>query len=360
MTRVSENSSYHAINYSTGKGKEKLEDLQIKGANLKRIQKPSDDPIGNIELLSVRSKDIDNEQYLRNANYAKTQLSYTEAALDEVYNALVKAKEIAIGQSSNIYSDDVRKSIAKEVHQLRNQTLSVANRRLGNKYLFAGFKTLSRPFDAEGRYHGDGGQITLEVQKDIFVPVNFDGRRMFFTSTSTSDLVVDPLGDARLKEERRLEPIKDPLETPEFVPKDEQIQEEIQINRELASVNQKQSDKDELNLPSTGSIFSDLKTLETALITNNSEVVQSLLPKLDDHIARNVESRAKIGSIINSIESSEENLEETKILNAEYKTKIEDVDVAELFSNLAKQQNVMKATYKANANLISTKLLDFI
>ena len=71
MTRVSENSSYNAINYSIGKTKSKLEDLQMKGSSLKRIRKPSDDPVGNVELMSIRSRNVDGEQYLRNISYIR-------------------------------------------------------------------------------------------------------------------------------------------------------------------------------------------------------------------------------------------------------------------------------------------------
>ncbi len=66
MSRVSEGSSIHAIQYSIAKTKEKLEDLQLRGSNLKQVQRPSDDPVGNMEILSIRSKSIDNDQYKRN------------------------------------------------------------------------------------------------------------------------------------------------------------------------------------------------------------------------------------------------------------------------------------------------------
>jgi flagellar hook-associated protein 3 FlgL len=360
MTRVSENSSFHALNYSVGKGKSKLEDLQIKGGTLKRIQKPSDDPIGNTELLAVRSKDIDSKQYLRNANYAKTQLSYTEAALDEVYNVLVKAKEIAVGQASNIYNDDVRRSIAKEVGQLYEQTISIGNRRLGNRYLFSGHKTLTRPFDENGKYSGDDGQMNLEVAKDVFVPISFNGNTVFFEKEGTQARTMQPLKDALLDQPQTIEPIENKLQNPQLQPEipphmQEENQEQVQISRGLAS--------QEMVInkgPSRASIFSDIKSLENALITNNHEIVQALLPRLDDHISRNIEVRAQIGSVINAVEGNEINLEKSKMMNAEYKSKIEDADVAELFADIARQQNVMKATYKSNANLISKNLMDFI
>ena len=170
MSRVSENSAVNSINYAVGKTKGKVEDLQLKGSTLKRVAKPSDDPIGNVELLSIRSQNIDADQYMRNLNFAQTSLSYSENVLEEVTDLLTKAKELAIGQASSIYSPEVRQGVAKEIHQIRQQLLSIANKRIGNRYLFAGQMVLTRPFDQEGKYQGDTNKINIEINKDVFVP----------------------------------------------------------------------------------------------------------------------------------------------------------------------------------------------
>lgn len=348
MSRVSEASSFYAINNSVAKTKQKLEDLQIKGSNLKRVQKPSDDPIGNVELLGLRSQDVDAKQYLRNVSYAKAQLTFTENAVEELTDILVKAKEIAIGQSSNLFGDDVRSSVAKEVQQLRNQAISISNRRLGNKYIFGGFKNLNKPFSSNGKYNGDNNQTKLEVAKDFFVPVNYSGKEIFFDKVSTvldesgpldnTDLYKDPAikADDTIIPFEEKEPIieRDPASLPGHAP----------INK--APVNR--------------SIFQELETLNNALLTNNHEVIQDLLPNIDDGISRLIQVRTKIGSTINSIDNAEQSIERTKLLNAEYRTKIEDADVAELFTDLSRQQNVLNATYKSSAQLMNASLMDFI
>jgi flagellin-like hook-associated protein FlgL len=47
-------------------------------------------------------------------------------------------------------------------------------------------------------------------------------------------------------------------------------------------------------------------------------------------------------------------------VNAAHKTRIEDADVAELFTDLQKEQTVLKAAYKASSNLMNTNLMDFL
>ncbi|HLW56941.1 MAG TPA: flagellar hook-associated protein FlgL [Bacteriovoracaceae bacterium] len=323
MSRVSENSSIHAINYAVGKTKSKVEDLQMKGSTLKRVSKPSDDPVGNVELLAIRSQNIDAGQYLRNTNFANTQLAYTETVLEELTDILTKAKELAVGQASSIYGPEIREGVAKEIHQLRNQALSLANKRMGNRYIFSGQKILTRPFDQHGNYHGDRNKIQVEINKDVFIPINITGEELFFSKEkkqlSKQDLEMAPLPS---------------------------------LDRGLASISEEPE--------TTSSIFSELYALENALLTDNPEVIQGLLEKLDSSIDRVVAFRTRIGALSNTATNAESNIEKTKLLNEAHKSKIEDADVAELFSALQKEQNVLKATYQASSNLMNTNLMDFL
>lgn len=330
MSRVSENSSVHAINYAVGKTKGKVEDLQIKGSTLKRVAKPSDDPVGNVELLAIRSQNIDAGQYLRNLNYAQTQLSFTETALEEMTDLLVKAKELAIGQASSIYSPEIREGVSKEIHQIRQQMLSLANKRMGNRYIFSGQKVLTRPFDQEGKYHGDTNKIQIEINKDVFIPVNINGSDLFF-SKAPRELQKEDLN----------------LSTPEF-----EIDPHISIMREPASIEEAQ----EISV----SVFDELRSLESALLTDNPQIIQGLLEKLDASTDRVVKYRTEIGALSNTISNAETNIEKTKLLNESHKSKIEDADITEIFSDLQKEQNILKATYKASSNLMNTNLLDFL
>lgn len=344
MSRVSENSSFNAINHSVGKTKSRLEDLQIKGSNLKRIQKPSDDPVGNTDLMSIRSKNIDAKQYLRNVNFAKAQLQFTENAIEDLSEIVSKAKEIAIGQSSNLFDNDIRKSVAREVEQLRKQAISIGNKRFGNKYIFAGHKTLTRPFEDDGTYKGDANQTRLEVAKDLFVPVNYSGADIFFEADNANALPKIEINDSPIKE---------------FEVKENEDSQEIEFNRLPATVDE-DAKVIEVKADSRTSLFSNLERLNNALLTDNHEMVQDLLPELDKDLNRLIQVRTKIGSVVNTIDNAESSIERGKLLNAEYSSKIEDADVAELFTDLSKQENILKASYKASSQLMNNSLLDFI
>jgi flagellar hook-associated protein 3 FlgL len=329
MSRVSENSSVHAINYAVGKTKGKVEDLQLKGSTLKRVSKPSDDPIGNVELLTIRSQNIDAGQYLRNLNFAQTQLSFTENVLEEMTDLLAKAKELAIGQSSSIYSPEIREGVSKEIHQIRQQVLSLANKRMGNRYIFAGQKVLTRPFDQHGAYKGDTNKINIEINKDVYVPININGQDLFYSKAKKP----------HEKADIDLQPT------------------EIDLNPEIAVMRKPATDGPS-EVPV--SIFDELRALENAMLTDNPQVIQGLLERLDSSADRVVSLRTEIGALTNTISNAENNIEKTKLLNEAHKSKIEDADVTELFTDLQKEQNILKATYKASSNLMNTSLMDFL
>lgn len=329
MSRVSENSSVHSINFAVGKTKGKIEDLQIKGSTLKRVSKPSDDPVGNVELLALRSQNIDATQYLRNLNFAQTQLSYTENVMEEMTDLLSKAKELAIGQASSIYSPEIRQNISKEIHQIRQQVLSLANKRMGNRYIFSGQKVLTRPFDQHGVYKGDTNKINIEINKDVYVPININGKDLFFSTAK-----------------RPIE--KSDVDLPEV---EEKINPLIEVMRSPAST--------EPEAVPIG-IFDELRALENAMLTDNPQVIQGLLERIDESVERVIKYRTEIGALTNTISNAETNIEKTKLLNEAHKSKIEDADVAELFTDLQKEQNILKATYKASSNLMNTGLMDFL
>lgn len=336
MSRVSENSSVHSINHAVGKTKARLEDIQIKGSTLKRIMKPSDDPIGNVDLLAVRSQNIDAGQYLRNINFAQTSLNFAETSLGELTDILTKAKELAIGQASDIYNPEVRQGVAKEIHQLRLQALGIANKRMGNRYIFSGQKVLTKPFSEDGQYQGDKNKMFIEVNKDVYIPINLTGNELFF------DRLNEKPSSKLLSPDHVEKPQSDALEadrSPAAIVPATQVAEPQQT---------------------TSSIFDELQSLENALLTDNPDIIQNLLEQMDRSIDRVIAQRTQVGALSNNISNAESNIEKLKLHNEEYKTKIEDADVAELFSNLQKEQNILKASYQASATMMNQSLMDFL
>ncbi|MCK6593599.1 MAG: flagellar hook-associated protein FlgL [Bacteriovoracaceae bacterium] len=341
MTRVSENSASHSLQFALNKTKQKMEDLQLRGSTLKNISKPSDNPVSNVEALAINSSTNDNIQYLKNGDFALTYLNVTEKSLEELTDILTKAKEIAIAQSSDFFNADVRKNVATEIQQMYNQTLSIANRKVGLKHIFSGFNTLTVPFDSDGKYRGDEGKTTLEVSKNFFVPINLNGKEVFY-STDESSQSEHPL--------EHFEQYKKPGET-QSAP---EAKDPLQQARDLAS----EATGEEFK--SRDNIFSQLRGLTTALENNDPKSIQALLEKFDNSITRLITLRTRVGSITNSINTTKMTIESENIDHASRRSTLLDADVAELFSDIQKQQAILKTTYQSSQGVLNQTLMDFL
>jgi flagellar hook-associated protein 3 FlgL len=338
MTRVSENSQRVALNHLLNKTKSKLEDLQLKGTSLKRVTKPSDDPLANIEAMSLGTVLSESKQYQKNADYALMQLNVTDKTLEELSDVLMKAKEIAIAQSSDFYDVGIRKNVANEIYQLRNMALSIGNKRIGNRYIFSGHKTLTRPFDINGDYFGDKGALQVEVAKDFFVAMNVNGHEVFFSDDEKNANPNDFLNE--------VENIKLPQPEQEFLESD--------IDRQPAN------ETDAVNFKKRDNIFSQLSSLIVGLETGDAKVIQNLLERFDSSINRLITLRTKVGSVINSIETSKTRIDSDFVDTSARRSKLVDADVGELFTDLQRQQTVLNTAYKSGQATLNQSLMDFL
>ena len=324
MTRVSENSKNAIINNNLSRVKEKLENLSIKGSTFKKISKPSDDPVGNVNLLSIRSSLNDNQQFMRNLNYAKTRVDLNENAISNLSEIILRAKEIAIAQSSDTFNPEIRSSVAEEIDQLLKQALAIGNQKMGNRYLFSGYAAHQKPFDSRGMYHGDNGHTFIEIKKNFFVPVNLTGRDIFFDNGEIGAFGDDPVNE-----------------------------------RDLASA-LLGSSKEEGSGEGQKSLLDILGFMRDSLRENNVEGVRSIMDGLDKSFSHLNILRAQVGSLYSSIMSAEDGMSEENLIKMEYKSKIEDEDVIDLFSELEKQNSILQAAYKSGASLLNGGLLDFL
>ncbi|MBT3234803.1 MAG: flagellar hook-associated protein FlgL [Bdellovibrionales bacterium] len=338
MTRVSDNGSLASVNFSINKVKERLQNLQLKGASLKNITRPSDNPVNNIEVLTLDAIKTNNAHYLRNAEFAKLQLSTTEYALQDLTDLMVKAKELAVAQASDLYDAQSRKNVSNEMIQLKNQALAISNRQIGHRRIFSGLKTLTPPFDSNQNYQGDTGKINLEISKGFFVPINLNGHEVFVGGNSSqkknSPSPIEINHPAK-KNETSPEITRDP-------------------SRDLASIDKAAQFEKRDNM------LSQLDSLVAALENNDSSTIQGLLVSVDKTISRLITLRTKVGSIINAVENSTRSLESQDVNNAARKSKLLDADVAELFSDLQKQQLILKTAYQAGKTTLNQSLLDYL
>jgi len=324
-----------------------MENLQMENATLKKLNRPSDDPVGSAKVLEVRTDKVNNEQFQNNARLAQAFLDNTDHALEDLSEIVMRAKEIAIGQSSSASSTpQSRYGVAEEVNQLYQHAVTTANRRVGDRYLFGGYKSTTTPVDAEGNYHGDDGQMMIEIGREVFIGMNVPGHEVFNSHPEAS------------ADQRRLDQIKNPEMVKPENKSENKTEEMTGPARRLSSTGEEELKPD--GLTQNSNLFQELKALRTGLLTGDIETIRGSLDSFDDLLGKIVATRSKIGSRVQGIEGNVSALERHNITNAQLTSTIEDADMTQVVSDLAKEETVFKSSLASSKHLIQPTLLDFL
>ena len=336
--RVGENTTLNTVRDSLNRSRLKMNDLQKQNATLKRVNAPSDDPVGNTKLMTIRNETLDNEQFEKNANLAKTFLNYTDSSLEEVTNLLARAKELALGQASSAANGaESRAMVAQEIKNIQSEITAISNRRLGDRYIFSGYKTNMMPFDSEGQgqYKGDDGNIMVEVQKDVFIGMNIPGRELFLGADRPKPGLPQAPG----------------VNLPGVANGQAASEGRDPASLEMATPSQ---------VDPTQSIFRTLEALRVGLMTNDVDQIRSTLEPLDKISNRVITTRAQIGARSAGIDSAIANMGKKNVFNAELQSGIEDADVIQVVSDMAREESVLRASLQASNKLIQPTLLEFL
>ena len=185
--RIADKMAYEQVNGNVSKNRQHMSELQNQAATQKRVTKPSDDPLAASRVLAHRVDLQGNQQFTKSLGYARSFLEYTDQSLAEITESLVRAKELAIRQASDgSAGESSRRVVATEMEQLYNGLVQVGNRKLGDRFIFGGFRTQSAPFDVKGNYSGDEGEMLIHVDKEAFLAMNTPGSRVFLGSGFTA------------------------------------------------------------------------------------------------------------------------------------------------------------------------------
>lgn len=265
--RISQRMMVEAINRNIGNTTGKIMNLQNMVASGKRINRPSDDPVGAGIALNYKETLVRIDQYQRNINHGDSWLALTESALDSVSSALIRTKSLAVYQATETSSPQTRLAVAEEVKNLYDEIMRLANTRMGERYVFSGHKTdttaFTRDEDYRATYGGDNGSIEVIIGEGVTIPINLTGDSVF--GAAGPDIF------------NMLKGLKDALESDDT----EGIQ--AQIEPLTAAIDHIQSVRAGLGaamnrLESTASYWRDFKTTLTELVseTEDADLIETM------------------------------------------------------------------------------------
>jgi len=282
---------------------ERVTDEMVKASNVvssgKRINKLSDDPIGLVTVLNLRSSLENVQQLERNISMGKSWLRAGESALTQVNGILTDTKALCVEMANSTKGASERANAAVQVDGYLRQILALANTQVGGRYIFSGTNTSTAPFrfddensPTQAIYLGNHTPFSIRIGKGVDVEVGRDGEDIFGSGT-------------------------------------------------------------------TG-IFKTLIDLKTALENNDVSGIQDAIGQLDMHLDTIGDVISDAGIKETQLEVKNSIIQELKLNYQERKSELEDADIAEAVMDLTAKQTAYKAALASSAKVMQLSLVDYL
>jgi flagellar hook-associated protein 3 FlgL len=156
---------------------ERLAGAQSQVSSGKRIEKPSDDPLGAERAMRLNDQLESTTAYRSAVDEARSWLDATDAALHSVGDVVQRVRELTLQAANGATTPAGRQSIKLEVDQLTEQLKTALNGAFDGRRLFSGTATDTPPYSAAtgDAYQGDAGVVVRQIGPGVSVQVNVTG-----------------------------------------------------------------------------------------------------------------------------------------------------------------------------------------
>lgn len=275
--------------------------LQNEVSTGKRINQPSDDPVGVGYVMEYNNELAYYNQYQNNASQATNWMTNTESSLQQATQVMQRARDLAVQGASDTLTASDRQSIASEVGQLYSQMVGIGNSQFNGKYVFNGQQTSTAPYQDAAALTNvtDAGQVLYQVGTGDNLNVGVSGNAFFGAATTAGNTTSD-------------------------------------------------------------NAFAVLQRLQTALNANDTATIQTTLGQIDTRNNQMLATQADLGARMNQVQLVQSRLTDTVNNVTTLLASTQDVDMAKAITDLQNAQNVQTAALQVGAKVIAPSLVDFL
>jgi len=297
--RIASKTVYDRINSSLQSTYSDMFSAQEVVSTSKRINKLSDDPVGLVTVLDLRSSLSNIEQLGRNVSIGKSWLTASESALTQVNDILTDAKALTVQMSSANTGPSERANAVVVVEQYLDEILSLSNSQSGGRYLFAGTNTNTPPFELNGAtgevdYSGNATAFSIKIGSESNIAVGKVGSEVFGENWDDNN------------------------------------------------------------------IFKALVDLQGYLENNDIAGIQDIMGRLDGHMKKINAEISEIGGKSIRMEVKENIIADLKLTYTDRKSLMEDADVSEAIIDLNSKQLAYNAALTSASKVMELSLVDFM
>lgn len=283
---------------------QKMNNTQLQLATGRKLNKPSDDPVGITYALRYRGELASNEQYQKNVDNAISWLEFNDTVLDQTGSVLQKVRELSVQAATGSNPQSALDSIKEEMSQLKEQLIDISNSKLNGKYVFNGQEYNKKPYDFLSKSDGtsdtsgaasvttDTGDISYMVGESVQLSINVTGTEVFGSGQDSVFVLMDRISDA--------------------------------------------------------------------LASGEYDKISGELDNIDSRMNQILSTRAEVGAKTNRIELMQGRLSDLEVNLSELQSKTEDTNYAELIMLSKIQENIYNASLSSGAKIIQPSLVDFL
>jgi flagellar hook-associated protein 3 FlgL len=394
--RITDNAQYSSVIDNLFNIRKQYQDVMEKLSSQKNINNISDDALGVTQVLGYKQTSQSIGQYQRNIDNTNSWLSTTEGKLNNASDLLTEARTLAVSQASGTATADTRKITAQKVQTIMDEMLSLANSKLGERYLFAGSRSDVKPFESteaaatiddpaggqanaytgtvvkSGVYTGtknnayvlkivDGGLRSAATYK-----ISDDGGETWGAVSAPSDLDSDvDLGDG----------VKLTFAAGTFAENDlfyvnayasgyykgNDGALNVTVNKD-SSTNYNITGEEAFTDKGDGSIdiFKSLKSFKDALDNNDTDGISAAIDDMKKAQDQITLCTAKCGSRANRMEMAKNNLSELELNMTSLISATEDADLVELSTKFSMKEVALQAAYEVASRVTSNSIINFL
>ncbi|MCS3939752.1 flagellar hook-associated protein 3 FlgL [Salinibacter ruber] len=281
----------------------------------KRINRPSDDP--SSFATAERMKTLGNQLARREESIAsaRTFVDRTQQELDGLADLFTKAREDGVRAADDTRSADDRAAIANELRSIKDEVVDRMNSTQDGEYIFAGNRTDTQPFGADGSANDAApingsldaldGDRTRPIGKNQDLTINVDGKALAQYDTDGGD--------------------------PETI---------------------------------TGALDNLIKAVDPA---DNSPPsgppdpdISTALGEVEDALDHVISKGSEAGAIGRRLSTAQEQVEAASLEANERRSDAEDTDLATAISELQQRQTQLQAAFQATSSSQKTSLVNFL
>lgn len=266
-----------------------------------RINRPGDDPVGIGYQMRYDTELLRSNEFMENVKTGSGMLRTMDSLMQQASDVLKRARVLTQQASTGTVPAEIRKNIAAEMQQLKEQMVMIGNSNYNGRFLFNGQKTDQPPYTSAGAAgeSTDSGQYYLNVSPSVTVPVSITGEVIFGAADTPAN-------------------------------------------------------------PNPNNVFKIFDDIISHLNDNEQDQLLADLERIDTAMDRISVSWAEIGARMNRFELMEERILDEQVGLKDLRSKVADVSYPEAITELKMKESVLQAALSTGARIMQTSLIDFI